>query len=111
MSSPSVAEGGGASLAAGLLAEAHPRKILPSLFAGLVIGLSGIVTGIGVAALAFPGPLQEHVFAAVGVVLFGAMVMLVVTSLTSSRSEEHTSELQSLMRISYAAFCLKKKTI
>src|SRR3546814_3642619 len=27
------------------------------------------------------------------------------------RSEEHTSELQSLMRISYAAFCLKKKTI
>src|SRR3546814_1353655 len=28
-----------------------------------------------------------------------------------SRSEEHTSELQSLMRISYAVFCLKKNTI
>src|SRR3546814_3717009 len=28
----------------------------------------------------------------------------------SLRSEEHTSELQSLMRISYAVFCLKKKT-
>src|SRR3546814_7367125 len=28
---------------------------------------------------------------------------------TSKRSEEHTSELQSLMRISYAVFCLKKK--
>src|SRR3546814_7097603 len=28
---------------------------------------------------------------------------------TASRSEEHTSELQSLMRISYAVFCLKKK--
>src|SRR3546814_7023503 len=28
-----------------------------------------------------------------------------------SRSEEHTSELQSLMRISYAVFCLKKKTL
>src|SRR3546814_3352565 len=27
----------------------------------------------------------------------------------SARSEEHTSELQSLMRISYAVFCLKKK--
>src|SRR3546814_8287813 len=27
----------------------------------------------------------------------------------SNRSEEHTSELQSLMRISYAVFCLKKK--
>src|SRR3546814_6767808 len=29
---------------------------------------------------------------------------------TNDRSEEHTSELQSLMRISYAVFCLKKKT-
>src|SRR3546814_8058388 len=29
----------------------------------------------------------------------------------SLRSEEHTSELQSLMRISYAVFCLKKKNI
>src|SRR3546814_179059 len=31
--------------------------------------------------------------------------------LQQSRSEEHTSELQSLMRISYAVFCLKKKKI
>src|SRR3546814_3142806 len=30
---------------------------------------------------------------------------------TAGRSEEHTSELQSLMRISYAVFCLKKKII
>src|SRR3546814_10464708 len=30
--------------------------------------------------------------------------------LSPVRSEEHTSELQSLMRISYAVFCLKKKT-
>src|SRR3546814_4672029 len=30
--------------------------------------------------------------------------------LRENRSEEHTSELQSLMRISYAVFCLKKKT-
>src|SRR3546814_2616604 len=32
------------------------------------------------------------------------------TGITFFRSEEHTSELQSLMRISYAVFCLKKKT-
>src|SRR3546814_5233979 len=32
-----------------------------------------------------------------------------VASLCETRSEEHTSELQSLMRISYAVFCLKKK--
>src|SRR3546814_5949636 len=31
-------------------------------------------------------------------------------ALIGERSEEHTSELQSLMRISYAVFCLKKKT-
>src|SRR3546814_3562710 len=31
--------------------------------------------------------------------------------LATIRSEEHTSELQSLMRISYAVFCLKKNTI
>src|SRR3546814_6476371 len=31
------------------------------------------------------------------------------TATATSRSEEHTSELQSLMRISYAVFCLKKK--
>src|SRR3546814_4621940 len=32
-----------------------------------------------------------------------------VSSTACGRSEEHTSELQSLMRISYAVFCLKKK--
>src|SRR3546814_9461058 len=32
-----------------------------------------------------------------------------IVSAPSTRSEEHTSELQSLMRISYAVFCLKKK--
>src|SRR3546814_3617112 len=37
--------------------------------------------------------------------LFGAIAPL------DLRSEEHTSELQSLMRISYAVFCLKKKNI
>src|SRR3546814_2218989 len=31
--------------------------------------------------------------------------------LITSRSEEHTSELQSIMRSSYAVFCLKKKTV
>src|SRR3546814_5330612 len=35
--------------------------------------------------------------------------LLDVPEAEGSRSEEHTSELQSLMRISYAVFCLKKK--
>src|SRR3546814_8408042 len=37
--------------------------------------------------------------------------LLAGIGLLSNRSEEHTSELQSLMRISYAVFCLKKKKI
>src|SRR3546814_9960877 len=32
-----------------------------------------------------------------------------ISTVNAERSEEHTSELQSLMRISYAVFCLKKK--
>src|SRR3546814_6603707 len=36
-------------------------------------------------------------------------IMLMLGSLKCRRSEEHTSELQSLMRISYAVFCLKKQ--
>src|SRR3546814_962512 len=44
---------------------------------------------------------------------FGEIIRLMLTNLYhltgGPRSEEHTSELQSLMRISYAVFCLKKK--
>src|SRR3546814_4025574 len=40
----------------------------------------------------------------------GPFAVLPMLPGTRSRSEEHTSELQSLMRISYAVFCLKKKT-
>src|SRR3546814_4676854 len=36
------------------------------------------------------------------------LVMLALILLQAGRSEEHTSELQSLMRISYAVFCLQK---
>src|SRR3546814_14934522 len=38
------------------------------------------------------------------------IVSVHVDAVEVERSEEHTSELQSLMRISYAVFCLKKKT-
>src|SRR3546814_6438883 len=43
------------------------------------------------------------------VILNGRHIVEHVSSPKSTRSEEHTSELQSLMRISYAVFCLKKK--
>src|SRR3546814_8463151 len=48
--------------------------------------------------------------ALLGLLSFACLIRLfAVTDLSVLRSEEHTSELQSLMRISYAVFCLKKK--
>src|SRR3546814_9311628 len=44
-----------------------------------------------------------------GAAVGGQQVGTVVAGEEGARSEEHTSELQSLMRISYAVFCLKKK--
>src|SRR3546814_10392804 len=38
-----------------------------------------------------------------------SLILYATFALVQTRSEEHTSELQSLMRISYAVFCLKKK--
>src|SRR3546814_5197383 len=51
----------------------------------------------------------------VGLILFATMTLLPpflqnLKEGRQQRSEEHTSELQSLMRISYAVFCLKTKT-
>src|SRR3546814_12283426 len=42
--------------------------------------------------------------------VLGAKSQKTLVLRVTNRSEEHTSELQSLMRISYAVFCLKKKT-
>src|SRR3546814_5855073 len=47
-------------------------------------------------------------FASAGVPRWGA-TSKAISFAVRPRSEEHTSELQSLMRISYAVFCLKKK--
>src|SRR3546814_7287617 len=51
------------------------------------------------------GPLRNRIAAE------GKHQLLSVDQFTRERSEEHTSELQSLMRISYAVFCLKKKNL
>src|SRR3546814_3543224 len=59
----------------------------------------------------WPGSLPEQV-SAVQSILSAAGSPLAPQDVARAfkRSEEHTSELQSLMRISYAVFCLKKKT-
>src|SRR3546814_6575540 len=67
---------------------------------GLFVGIFFLIPGVqilGVALLALPFRANIPIGAA-------------MTFLSNPvRSEEHTSELQSLMRISYAVFCLKKK--
>src|SRR3546814_9458437 len=59
------------------------------------------------------GKIGEDIFAGPAIAAMNAFMGLWVVwqlyLLLSPRSEEHTSELQSLMRISYAVFCLTKK--
>src|SRR3546814_7985393 len=69
---------------------AHPVQQLP---------------GVGVAGEAF----QLHHFSADGDLAAEHAQRALACRQRGTRSEEHTSELQSLMRISYAVFCLKKK--
>src|SRR3546814_7303546 len=76
----------------------------------LGIGIVGSV----VAALCCFTPILVVLLGAVGLsAMLGWLDYVLLPSLVFflglTRSEEHTSELQSLMRISYAVFCLKKK--
>src|SRR3546814_10420718 len=88
----------------GLSAFARLQNDLPALARAYVQAtriscLVGFPIGIGMALL---GPLLIRA-------LFGSKWDESTVLLAVLRSEEHTSELQSLMRISYAVFCLKKK--
>src|SRR3546814_6470478 len=69
-------------------------------WSGYFVGLLSSSLGIVVPPALASGPYAG------GVVNLPA---LIIALLVTWRSEEHTSELQSLMRISYAVFCLKKK--
>src|SRR3546814_8842038 len=62
---------------------------------------------VGLWLLAAPAVLGTSGAAADSDHLVGALIVTITA--VALRSEEHTSELQSLMRISYAVFCLKKK--
>src|SRR3546814_1913412 len=100
--------------------------------ATIVFGTIGVLASRTLSRLAgyciviSSGTLLATIGAGEGAVLGGALFYLVSSTLGISafyllielverrdtdpnRSEEHTSELQSLMRISYAVFCLKKK--
>src|SRR3546814_992932 len=88
-------------------AMSPPRTAVPTIRASVLLAAIGMAASPGVAASpadpagwTFSGDVRGGYFASERTARDGA----------ESRSEEHTSELQSLMRISYAVFCLKKKT-
>src|SRR3546814_11980216 len=99
------------------------RVPFPTLFPSLFLALMGLLFVIAiVSGVVLYGPFMKKL--SFGTVrkhrstrlkwldlhnLLGA-VTLVWATVVGVRSEEHTSELQSLMRISYAVFCLKKQT-
>src|SRR3546814_9004548 len=90
-----------------------PMKLDSSTAAVVTGGASGLgrataealaAAGVKVAIFDINDALGEEVAQSIG----GLFVHVDITD-EQSRSEEHTSELQSLMRLSYAVFCLKKK--
>src|SRR3546814_3096198 len=90
-----------ASIDAAVLADVAIQAAGSRPLSGTVFGMAAIsALAIGIAGSALPGtPVR-----AASVAPFGAP-----PALAPSRSEEHTSELQSLMRSSYAVLCLKNK--
>src|SRR3546814_5462007 len=82
-----------------LLAQADPSSELIGVGVAIIVLLVafGSVVAMGL-------PIATALFG----IFVGAAGVGVLASVLD-RSEEHTSELQSLMRISYAVFCLKKK--
>src|SRR3546814_6294354 len=79
-----------------LAAASDPGKFLSTVQIGIT--LIGIVAG-AYSGASLGGPTGERL-----------QMLGLSPNAAQNRSEEHTSELQSLMRISYAVFCLKKKT-
>src|SRR3546814_1090087 len=80
------------------------HRFLAEIFLGQIVGRQrrGVIGRQGDEVVEDAGPLRRIALKAADTIVgFGAQRGAV-------RSEEHTSELQSLMRISYAVFCLKK---
>src|SRR3546814_7098438 len=86
---------------------------------GNSFGIAGMVVAlVATIALAFDRePSGLGIGLMIVAIIVGAAIglqrakVVEMTGMPELRSEEHTSELQSLMRISYAVFCLKKKTL
>lgn len=67
-----------------ILEEFQTKKLVSSLTAGLIIGITDVSFEISLAALIFSGVLASYVAQGIGFVLFGAFVILLLSALTSS---------------------------
>src|SRR3546814_10568256 len=94
MASPAFAGGSG-------MPWEDPLQQIADSITGPVAKIAGIIA-VALAGLGFA-------FAEGGGFMKKILGIVFGLAIAFSRSEEHTSELQSLMRISYAVFCLKKK--
>src|SRR3546814_1505005 len=91
---------------------ASSSKMMNAAFFGqliILIVFTPILALEGVEGKMFKPMAYTFGFAVLGAIILCLTYVPVMASLFLKRSEEHTSELQSLMRISYAVFCLKKK--
>src|SRR3546814_10618820 len=94
----------------------HRWNIFESKFAWAVAAACSALAGCSSEAPPAPPPAPEVGVITVrpqnipNIIELPGRVQAIRTAEVRARSEEHTSELQSLMRISYAVFCLKKKT-
>src|SRR3546814_9507114 len=77
----------------------------PTLFRSIPVSLVGTFAVMAALGFSINNLTLFGLVLAVGIVVDDAIVVVE----NVERSEEHTSELQSLMRISYAVFCLKNK--
>ncbi|MGF1512351.1 MAG: SulP family inorganic anion transporter [Elainellaceae cyanobacterium] len=64
--------------------ELHPSQLVPSLAAGAVTGIIGVIRAISYAAIIFSGTLSAHLHVGVGLAVFSSAVISVVVALTSS---------------------------
>src|SRR3546814_6019977 len=82
---------------------------LPVLIANISFIINEHIDKIMIPKL-LPGAVGDRDLGIYGAVSKIAVFLSIAVQAFRLRSEEHTSELQSLMRISYAVFCLKKQT-
>src|SRR3546814_2765932 len=103
-------------LAAVRAAKADRLQTSLNLALGSALATIGLtIPAVAILSIVADMPISLGLDAKSTVLLFLSLIVSVQTlangRTTVLRSEEHTSELQSLMRISYAVFCLKKKNI